>query len=65
YITRLTGKYKGAGFTRRGTGAIACTERISRGIIFDLNAGDYCEKIMKGTQFTSSGVTTFRVYELP
>ena len=63
FVTRLDGKYKGAGFVvtlkassdqdvHRSDAAIRCMERISVStILFDdsLAPGSYCEKIMKGT----------------
>ena len=73
YMGLVKGKYAGAGFLVSivsATGELAnkdiwCAERTKQGIIFstDLNAGDYCVKIMSGTDNGSPG--TFRRYTLP
>ncbi len=70
---RLTGKYKGAGFviyfdnsSHTAAKKIVCNERISSSCgdyCFDLSAGDYCEKIMRGTLYSTA--STSRSYELP
>ena len=75
YLGRISGKYAGAGFITRlvnRTGTVAplniqCAERISAGVTFstDLNAGDYCIKIMGGTPRTDSMAGTYRNYQLP
>ena len=67
YITRLGGKYRGGGFAvSMGSGAIGrivCTERISHGVTFDLNAGDFCERVVGGTYSLSE--MSYRQYALP
>ncbi len=73
YIGRLSGKYKGAAFEMRvvhpglglQAGKIRCAERKSSGVIFEQDPGDYCRKIMNGTQVNDPLVTTFLVYDLP
>ncbi|WP_428050521.1 type IV pilin protein [Candidatus Avelusimicrobium caledoniensis] len=72
-IHRLTGKYKGAGFviyfdnsSHTAKKQIVCNERITacrEEYCFNLSAGDYCEKIIKGT--LSSEASTSRSYTLP
>jgi len=73
-ITRLTGKYQGAGFfigiqTTSGhssTLQIYCFERKTTGAIsFDssLPAGAYCTDLMKGTLSQETSAT--RIYKLP
>jgi len=67
-IHRLNGKYKGAGFVIYFSGNnhnIVCNERLTGcgDYCFNLNAGDYCEKIMRGTLSGESG--TSRTYTLP
>lgn len=75
YIGRLTGKYKGVGFSMTiipGTGnkyisrigKIQCLERISSGIIYEGEAGSYCNKLFQGTLDPTVG-DTIRVYRLP
>ena len=74
YMGRISGKYAGAGFgealvdsdKQLQQGIIYCAERKHDGITFssDLNAGDYCTKIMNGTERTGAA-TSFRVYTLP
>ena len=73
YMGRISGKYAGGGFSVEvvdsdgnvASGKIVCAERIHNGISLssDLNAGDYCEKIMGGTLIPT--VATFRSYSLP
>ncbi len=73
FITRLNGKYKGAGFAidlrnaeHVGTLNIRCFERKSGAtILFDtsLPAGSYCAQMMKGT--LSSDGQWSRSYSLP
>ncbi len=70
---RLNGKYQGAGFVMSVVnpeepqiqGVIHCAERTKRGILFstDLNAGDYCVKIMNGTEVDATD--NYRKYALP
>ena len=74
YVGRISGKYAGAGFyinvldttSQLQPATIKCAERINSGISFseDLNAGDYCVKIMNGVLDTSA-TGTFRTYNLP
>ncbi len=75
YMGRISGKYSGAGFeavvvesdkTLQSL-AIRCAERISGGVSLseNLTAGDYCAKIMNGTQVNDSTVSSYRVYTLP
>ena len=47
YLGRISGKYKGAGFGITSEGVLDCKERIADGVVFEGNAGDYCEKIMR------------------
>ena len=69
YITRLSGKYKGAGFKLLlpdGTMTITCFERLSASTpSFDssLKPGAYCVQIMKGTPTTPAPIA--RYYSLP
>ena len=73
YIGRLNGKYKGAGFEMRvvhptlglQSGKIRCAERMQSGLTFEETPGDYCHKIMNGTQVQDPLVNTFLVYDLP
>jgi len=51
---RISGKYKGAGFSVSGNGTLYCKERIADGVTFDGNAGDYCVKIMRCSGSTYS-----------
>ena len=70
---RLTGKYKGAGFviyfdnsSHTAAKKIVCNERITScnsDYCFTGNAGDYCEKIMRGTLYSTA--STSRSYSLP
>ncbi len=72
-IHRLTGKYKGAGFviyfdnnSHTAEKKIVCNERITScnsAYCFNLNAGDYCEKIMRAKLFSTA--STSRSYTLP
>ena len=52
---RISGKYKGAGFSVSEDGTWYCKERIADGVTFDGNEGDYCVKIMRcsGTPFSN------------
>ena len=67
YMTQLAGKYKGAGFTVviAPDANIRCTERKTQGTIFELNEGDFCEKIMRGTKINGLDSYTYRLYNLP
>ena len=47
YLGRISGKYKGAGFGIGSSGDWTCSERVSDGIVFEGNEGDYCVKIMR------------------
>ncbi len=71
-IHRLNGKYKGAGFviyfdntSHTAAKQIVCNERLTAcgDYCFNLDAGDYCEKIMRAT--LSSTASTSRTYTLP
>ncbi|MBO7238434.1 MAG: hypothetical protein J6U96_04020, partial [Elusimicrobiaceae bacterium] len=73
YIGRLSGKYRGAGFevivnstdkTLRPL-VIRCAERKSGGVNFGENDGDYCVKIMNGTEVSETGINSYRIYTLP
>ena len=74
YIGRISGKYAGGGFAMNVVSkdsqllpaTIKCAERTTSGISLsnDLNAGDYCVKIMNGTADPSQ-TGTFRGYYLP
>ena len=67
YIGRLTGEYRGGGFAFFGkrTGdaeadRIVCAERISSGVVFEKNAGDYCQKLFHATlERTYGGLRTY------
>ena len=65
YMGRISGPYQGAGFiiTDLRVGKISCAERIDDGLLFQKNAGDYCEKIMKGT--LTDTWSSMRNYSLP
>lgn len=72
YAGRISGKYKGSGFEVQVVvddeitgGKIRCAEKISGGLTFAGEAGDYCKKIMGGTLTSDSRVQTYRVYNLP
>ena len=67
FITRLTGKYKGAGFTVEmyPGSLITCSERKNSGTVFALNAGDFCEKIMRATKMDTPNSWSYREYSLP
>ena len=72
-IHRLTGKYKGAGFviyfdnsSHTAGKKIVCNERITScnsDYCFTGNAGDYCEKVVRGTLIDTA--STSRSYSLP
>ena len=63
-LGRISGKYKGAGFGISETGEWTCKERISEGVAFDGNAGDYCVKVMRcsGTPSSNAKVRSW-VYQ--
>lgn len=72
YIGRLTGKYKGAGFgyffttvgnSQYKKNTIVCLERITGGIIFEGNAGNYCQRVLGGS--SAGGEANVRQYTLP
>jgi len=69
YVGRIKGPYKGAGFTiffdhyQHPTGQLLCAERISSGIAFEGQEGDYCVKIFKGTP--TEIVNSVRFYKMP
>lgn len=72
YMGRLTGKYKGAGWSidisnnRAVSGELLCIERHRDGVVFSGNSGDYCKKIFSGTDITNqTNWTTSRAYRLP
>lgn len=74
YMGRLKGKYRGAGFVMSHTSTSAsagkpfCAERHSQGIIFQGAKGDYCKKVMDGTDDTGPAhpnVSTFYIFSLP
>ncbi len=71
-IGKISGKYKGAGFRytysktapNKYRDKIQCIEIVGAGSpIFELNAGDYCVKIMNGSFVDKSNAR--RVYDLP
>ena len=65
WVGKIDGPYKGVGFQiRPQSGEIVCIERESASIVFEGAAGDYCEKIMKGT-FKEDASGFYRVYQLP
>ena len=66
YIGRVSGSYKGAGFTyfisseNVPTQQNICAERTASGITFDKSPGDYCTKIMNFPyQHTHGGIRWF------
>ena len=66
---RISGKYAGAGFVYRWQddpeiplNQVICVERTQNGGKFQGNAGDFCEKIIRGTLV---GGTHNRYYSLP
>ena len=69
-ITRMTGPYAGAGFTwafERNdalvpTKQVVCTERLANGVTFSGTAGDYCQKLFRGTL---KATFEHRFYALP
>ena len=67
YIGRLSGKYKGAGFSKwlksnHGVeeGGVRCMERPGP---FQANPGDYCVKVMKGTYEFTSGARSYKLQQ--
>ena len=68
YVTRLTGAYKGATFqwlfvTDNATNPlnqILCSERANSGVVFTKSHGDYCQKIMRGTEVAANS-TVFSI----
>ena len=74
-ITRLRGKYKGAGFlitspndfnnpySTQPLGVIVCWEPTRAG--FSGTQGAYCQKILKGTEIYDFGGTAGKAYKLP
>ena len=70
YAGRLKGKYRGAGFVITaipGNGSesdvMRCVERRQSGIVFEEEAGAYCEEIFDGVDMNTDG--TYRAYSLP
>jgi len=64
FVGRLRGKYKGAGFLFYfPSQKMNCGERLSAGIVFDGQPGDYCIKIFKGTATYEDN--SIREYSLP
>jgi len=69
-IGKISGKYKGAGFryaytktaSNKYRDKIQCIEIVNGSPIFELNAGDYCIKIMNGSFVGKNAV---RMYDLP
>ena len=70
YIGRLKGKYKGGGFgfflesSGYQENILSCMERTAAGVIFEQNAGNYCQKIFGGV-FVYQGQSGARQYRLP
>ncbi len=65
WVGKISGPYQGAGFRiYPKTNKITCIERTASGVVFTKKAGDYCEKIIKGT-FNASIVGPYRGYNLP
>ena len=69
-IGRVEGKYKGAGFffafehvAGVPIGQILCAERKTSGMVFEGEAGSYCQKIFKATFLREVG--GLRLYTLP
>ena len=55
FLGRISGKYKGSGFTINcGSQILSCAERKDDGIVFEGNPGDYCEKIFNITKTSES-----------
>ena len=70
-VGRLTGKYAGGAFGYALDNPVynwpqdqlLCFERTSNGVIFSGSAGDYCQKLFKGSFLDTSGAV--RVYVMP
>ena len=67
FVGRISGKYQGTGFVFYFSGVdndhqILCAERESGATHYTGVAGDYCQKIMRGTYTWTSGL---RAYTLP
>ena len=69
YVTRLTGRYKGATFIWYWLAKNAsyplrqfvCFERKANGVIFEGNYGDFCKKIMHGQEIAPNS----QVFKIP
>ncbi len=72
FIGRLTGPYAGGGFgyfllqSNAGdlpVNQLVCLERKARGVIFQGNAGSYCQKIFSGKLiYEDSGVRAYEIF---
>lgn len=70
YLGRISGEYKGAGFTMgllgnsgQDNGILFCGERKGIGIAYGKEAGSYCTQIFGGTKVYED--TGLRRYRLP
>ncbi|WP_428048761.1 type IV pilin protein [Candidatus Avelusimicrobium caledoniensis] len=63
-IGRINGKYAGAGLMISEKGELYCAERLSEGITFDGEPGDYCVKVMRCTG-TLSNASAVRSWPCP
>lgn len=69
YLGRISGEYKGAGFTiglsgnnGQDNGVLFCGERKSIGIPYEKEAGSYCVQIFGGTKvFEDPGLRRYRL----
>lgn len=69
YLGRISGEYKGAGFTiglsgnnGQNNGVLFCSERKSIGISYEKEAGSYCVQIFGGTKvFEDPGLRRYRL----
>lgn len=69
YLGRISGEYKGAGFTiglsgnnGQDNGVLFCGERKSIGISYEKEAGSYCVQIFGGTKvFEDPGLRRYRL----
>lgn len=72
FLGRLSGTYQGGGFAYYTKAAntnfplhkLLCVEKISNGVNFSGNRGDYCEKLFHAT-FAAENAGWGRVYSMP
>ncbi len=70
FAGKLTGPYKGAGFTvgldtlqTRGSLILVCTEKKSRGVVFQKEPGSFCKSVLKGRPSYENSY--YREYVIP